>query len=564
MKALIKITAAVLIGAACLGIAACNPPTNAGGGGENPNITKPEEPNPEAAKDKATVEAVKKQLTIQETVIKTQTEIVLPKSESGAKITWTSNNPKIIDADGKVTHQDGKGFDEVKLTATITKGKASATKTFTVKVAQKNKELSPEEAMNTVTLSVNYKKDIYEDQQIDMKTSLLVDGKTVIISSYTSNDEKHLECDNTAGKLTVRRDIADVTVQLSVKLTCEGKVRTRQLPVIIDRIPEFKHVSSENTTTFTFDGSTLTKKSSKYPEEKNAKFTYTADTKNGTITLSRTHIFKNGTFCDKNEAIAADVENNMALLNALKAAYNIPSLENFRHSINLYENEDIKTEDALINYIIKQKEYIRNCFEGLTEHSTLEDFKKLEEDKKQQGIKKFCKLAIKNIADDHHISSTEDFNRMFDEIKAAKKKESEKKLSKKFFTNKKFKYKILNADKTDHPHGVWFKIIIYDKTRSWHEQFGKWTNISEEEQDMWKLNANNIFYYYGKFNADYTEFTYSKKDDIIHNGYDIPENGTWTFENPVEASDGKVSMKAKKQGPLEEVTMEFNPDPLFL
>lgn len=563
MKALIKITAAVLIGAACLGIAACNTPTNSGGGG-NPNIPKPEASNPEAAKDKATVEAVKKQLTIQETVIKTQTEIVLPKSESGAKITWTSNNRKIIDADGKVTHQDGKGFDEVKLTATITKGKASDTKTFTVKVAQKNKELSPEEAMDAVTLSVKYNKDIYEDQQIDMKTSLLVDGKTVTISSYTSNDEKHLKCDNTAGKLTVHRDIADVTVQLSVKLTCKGKVQTRQLPVIIDRIPEFKYDHSGRKITFTFDGSTLTKENSESPEEKNAKFTYTADTKNDTITLSRTHIFKNGTFCDKEEAIAADVENNMTLLNALKAAYQEPSLKNFRHFINLLEKVNLQTDDYLIKHII-QEDYIRKCFDGLAEHSTLEDFKKLEDSKKQQGIKKFCEIVIKEVADDYHISSTEDFNSMFDKIKAAKKKESEQKLSKKFFTNKNFKYEILKEDKPEYPHGVWFKIISYDKTRSWHEQFGKWTNISEEEeQDMWKLNANNIFYYYGKFNADYTEFTYSKKDDIINNKNDIKENGAWTFENPVEASDGKVSMKAKKQSNSEEVIMEFTPDPLFL
>ena len=561
MKALIKITAAVLIGAACLGIAACNPPTNAGGGGKNHNITKPEEPNPEAAKDKATVEAVKKQLTIQETVIKTQNEIDLPKRESGAKITWTSNNPKIIDADGKVTHQDGKGFDEVKLTATITKGKASATKIFTVKVAQKNKELSPEEAMNTVTLSVNYKKDIYEDQQIDMKTSLLVDGKTVTISSYTSNDEKHLKCDNTAGKLTVHRDIADVTVQLSVKLTCAGKVQTRQLPVIIDRIPEFKHDHSGRKITFTFDGSTLTKENSESPEEKNAKFTYTADTKNGTITLSRTHIFKNGTFCDKEEDLADEIKENMAMLNALKAAYNGPSLENFRHFINLLEKLKLKTDDDLINHI-KQADYIRECFDGLTEHSTLEDFKNFEDSKKQQGIKKFCEIVIKDEAKKYHISSTENFNKMFDEIRAAKKKESEKKLSKKFFTNKKFKYEILKADKTDHPHGVWFKIIIYDKTRSWYEQFGKWTGISEEEQDMWKLTGQNS-YYYGRFDDAYTKFTYSKKEVFSGTGT-IPENGTWTFENPVEASDGKVRMKAKKQGSLEEVTMEFNLDPLFL
>ena len=557
MKALIKITAAVLIGAACLGIAACNPPTNAGGGGKKPNITKPEEPNPEAAKDKATVEAVKKQLTIQETVIKTQTEIVLPKSESGATITWTSNNPKIIDADGKVTHQDGKGFDEVKLTATITKGKASATKTFTVKVAQKNKELSPEEAMNTVTLSVNYKKDIYEDQQIDMKTSLLVDGKTVTISSYTSNDEKHLKCDNTAGKLTVHRDIADVTVQLSVKLTCDDKEKTREIPVIIDRIPEFKYEHSGRKISFTFDGSTLTKENSESQEAKNAKFTYTADTKNGTITLSRTHIFKNGKFRTKEEAIDIEIKENMAMPNALKAAYQAPSLENFRKFINLSNNKTLTNDNDLIQYILEE-DSIRECFEGLTENSKMEDFKKLTEDKKRQGIKKYCEDFIKQGADYYHIDKTASPSGMLEKIEYVMKQGIREKVSKEFFTNKKFKYAVLKADKPEHPHGVWFHVknYIYDENESWHKQPGEWSNIYYT-QGSWKLEVSDI-YYYGNFNSDYTKFTYWKTDNQ-NTGDFTEENGTWIFEKPVAAPDGKVSMKAKKQGTSEEVTIKFTP-----
>ncbi|MGP1530510.1 MAG: immunoglobulin-like domain-containing protein [Treponema sp.] len=555
MKALIKITAAVLIGAACLGIAACNSPTNAGGG-TIPEASNPGSSNPEAAKDKATVEAVKKQLTIQETVIKTQKKIDLPKSESGAKITWTSNNPKIIDADGKVTHQDGKGFDEVKLTATITKGKASDTKTFTVKVAQKDKELSPEETMDAVTISVKYDKGIYEDQQIAMPISPDVEGKTVTIS-YTSNDEKHLKCDNTAGKFTVHRDIADVTVQLSVKLTCDDKEKTREISVIIERIPEFKHVSSENTTTFTFDDSTLTKENSKYPEEKNAKFTYTADTKNDTVTLSRTHVFKNGTFCNKEAAIDIEIKESMAMPNALKAAYQEPSLKNFRHFINLSNDKKLETDAALIDYILKNTS-IREWFEGLTENSTPQDFKNLEEGKKIQGIKKFCEAFIKQGADYYHIDKTLSPSDMLEKIKYLMKQGIREKVSKEFFTNKKFKYEVLKADKPDYPHGVWFhtKNYIYDENESWHRQPGEWSNIYYE-LSSWALGVSDI-YYYGNFNSDYTKLTYWKTRN--QNTEDVTEeNGTWIFDKPVVASDGKVSMKATKQGTSEEVTIKFTP-----
>ena len=62
----------------------------------------------------------------------------------------------------------------------------------------------------------------------------------------------------------------------------------------------------------------------------------------------------------------------------------------------------------------------------------------------------------------------------------------------------------------------------------------------------------------GKFNSDYTEFTYSKKKND-GTGQTYSENGKWIFEKPVAAPDGKVSMKAKKSGPLEEVTLEFHP-----
>ena len=100
-----------------------------GGGGT------PDTPHPQKTTDEATVKTVKDSLTVQETVGKGQTKITLPKGIAGVTVTWASNKSDVIDSDGNVTHKDGEGFDEVELTAKITKGEASAKKTFKVKVA---------------------------------------------------------------------------------------------------------------------------------------------------------------------------------------------------------------------------------------------------------------------------------------------------------------------------------------------------------------------------------------------------------------------------------------------
>ena len=250
-------------------------------------------PNPQKVKDEAVVKTVKDTLTVQEIVGKDQNKIILQKGGEGVTVTWTSNKSDLIDSEGNVTHKDGEGVDEVELTATITKGEASVKKTFTVKIAQKNKELSLDELLDSVTIPVDYDKTKYEDQDIDMQESILVEDKTVTIEYTSSNDEKHLRYDSSTKKITIHRDIIDVTAQLSVKLTCEGKEKTKQIPVLVERIPEFIKEAYGNTTTFAFDGTTLTKTYTEY-QENNEKFTYTADTNNEIITVSKTHVFKNG------------------------------------------------------------------------------------------------------------------------------------------------------------------------------------------------------------------------------------------------------------------------------
>ena len=98
------------------------------------------------------------------------------------------------------------------------------------------------------------------------------------------------------------------------------------------------------------------------------------------------------------------------------------------------------------------------------------------------------------------------------------------------------------------------------KAQAESEGFGYWSNIYLSGNDKLELEVGSNSYY-GKFNSDYTEFTYFEK--WVHETHKTePENGKWIFEKPVVDTDGKVSMKAKKSGSSEEVLMHFSPKEL--
>ena len=91
--------------------------------------------------DNTAVQNAKSALTLAETEINEDKNLSLPTEygtgENKVKITWSSDKGDIIKADGTVTRPAGVGKITVKLTATIKKGSAAATKEFTVNVELK-------------------------------------------------------------------------------------------------------------------------------------------------------------------------------------------------------------------------------------------------------------------------------------------------------------------------------------------------------------------------------------------------------------------------------------------
>ncbi|MBW3634967.1 MAG: glycoside hydrolase family 43, partial [Armatimonadetes bacterium] len=83
---------------------------------------------------------VKRALDLENTGNSIITNLTLPtEGTQGSRITWTSSNPRVISAAGVVTRpQAGAGNAEAVLTATITHGVATATKTFRLTVKEKS------------------------------------------------------------------------------------------------------------------------------------------------------------------------------------------------------------------------------------------------------------------------------------------------------------------------------------------------------------------------------------------------------------------------------------------
>ncbi len=89
---------------------------------------------PAAGQDAQDVAADKQALTVEPTTVtKVMTLKLAAKGTNGSDITWSSSNPDIISDAGAVT-LPAQGTEDVVLTATITKGSASDTRSFTITV----------------------------------------------------------------------------------------------------------------------------------------------------------------------------------------------------------------------------------------------------------------------------------------------------------------------------------------------------------------------------------------------------------------------------------------------
>ncbi len=173
----------------------------------------------------------------------TGNSITLPATVPGysaVTINWTSSNSTIIDAKtGTVTHQEGTGNDVVTLTATLTYDGKIKTKEYSVKVTQKDKELTDDEILEAAKneVVINYSgKNFFEELAIP--ETVEVNGKTVNIAFEIPEDSVNAKL-NWKGNVEIEKDIIEQTATIILTLSYNEKTTTKDVSITVPAATEF-------------------------------------------------------------------------------------------------------------------------------------------------------------------------------------------------------------------------------------------------------------------------------------------------------------------------------------
>ena len=164
--------------------------------------------------------------------------ITLPSAgEYGTSISWKSDNTDFISDAGVVTQPEFKETNEdVTLTATISKGSESSTKSFTLTVTRKNP--TDEEAVESVktSLSIIYAEGDSSDG-VTSEFSLLGDGPYDTVISWDLDKSGPITINPTADNgyytATVNRPSQDTSVTLRATIKKGGETLTKDFPITV-------------------------------------------------------------------------------------------------------------------------------------------------------------------------------------------------------------------------------------------------------------------------------------------------------------------------------------------
>jgi S-layer domain protein len=191
------------------------------GGGSTPNSP---------ADDTLALEAAKRGIAIKYTAPDkaehvTQDVTLLSESTSGVSVTWTSSNSEVIkieSAVGKVTSP--KKDTKVTLTATLKKGKETATKTFDLTVIG-----TVSEQLRHIIGTVTPPKAVVYDSDPTLTLSNMVSGTTI---AWTSDHPEIIKIDE-SGTVTVTLPAAKTAVVLTATATKEAISESKKFTVTV-------------------------------------------------------------------------------------------------------------------------------------------------------------------------------------------------------------------------------------------------------------------------------------------------------------------------------------------
>src|SRR5574344_1618291 len=239
------------------------------------------------------------------------TLVITNSSYTTVTIAWSSDKSDVIANDGTVTLPASDT--QVTLTATLTCGSSSDTKTFALTVINKTT------AETLKALAITY---ATGDSASSVTQNVTLPAA---LSSYTVTwESNHTKNITTAGVVT--RDIADVSVTLTATVK-DGTttIATKEFILTVKQIAQvtYTYTSSERTRTtkYTFTSDTITytyTDSSNSSRNVSGTYTFTADTDAGTLKATMTGITINDTSYTKDTYTKYLTDGNAAYVNFCK------------------------------------------------------------------------------------------------------------------------------------------------------------------------------------------------------------------------------------------------------
>ena len=433
----------------------------------------------------------------------TGNSITLPKNVPGysdVKITWTSSNSEIINVStGTVTHQEGTGDDVVTLTATLTYAGKTKTKEYSVKVSQKDKELTDDEILEAAKSEVviQYSGENFFEELAIPKT-VEVNGKTVNIAFAIAADSGNAKL-NWKGNVEIEKDIIEQTAKIILTLSYNGKTTTKDVSIAVPAATEFIHYGYgyssgelQQTETIIFNPSTktLTREASWIGyEDFGTQYSYEV-LGNHKIKVTTTKVKSRGKWSTLEEMAEAYTSMYTEMIKLMK---NPPStyselyesakaiyLSNAGEGASYMDEEEFlemlgaSKDDAAATQSSKINEYIANFFAemGFSEDYTIDD---LIADEIENVIDRYPKNAV-------------------------------------------YSYQLWNQkDNTEsYPNGAWINIEYqFDNTKPWYNQLGSFTDDDYENYIYTSSSYIKIkdTEYYGKWDKNYTTFTATSDSD---------------------------------------------------
>ena len=389
-----------------------------------------------------------------------------------ALLTWTSSHPAVIGVKGKpsgtypVTPPAEKTI--VTLTAKAEKAGIAKEKNFTVTVFPENSNPSlddwfdaaiPKEVTTDIDLPENY------------------DGTSATAITWTSGNEQAIRIEESPHKAVIMRELRDVPVTLTAKLTYNGETAEKKFTVTVKRVTKITHrgpsKEGELLTAYTFtDAAIMYEYDSKVDKtdltyKRGAYYAFSdLDLSKHTFTAHKTHKrINDGRWVEIGSA--AYRQDYMGIIEGFKQLAQLTKKDN----ISL---QDLKAAVSLIGFTFSEDK--EKLFYGLQNTMGLvtgeyDAFVTLSPQAQTEMIKEQIDRYRKFMAGEYNLAETASW----DEVLPAWKGDLENKMLRteaKDTLSFKYRYTLTRTPGTD--TYTFNAFALYDSTKTWFNQCGKY------------------------------------------------------------------------------------------